>query len=93
MGLAAGCSSNAPPVVSRDAPLSADGPLAEPMSAGAGAAEEDPNATETNFITLVCVTDADCRGEDRCIFPAVADAGAGRDAGVVLGRCKVPGAP
>jgi hypothetical protein len=90
LALAAGCSSNPPPDVFDGAP--ADTPLAEPMAAGAGNAE-DPDATETNFITFVCESDAECRGEERCIFPSVADAGAGSDAGVVLGRCKVPGAP
>jgi hypothetical protein len=88
----AGCSGNAPPVVAEGELTGAENPSPEPMAAGAG--QKDPDATETNFITLPCATDADCRGEDRCIFPPGVDAGAGSDAGVVVrGRCKVPGSP
>jgi hypothetical protein len=83
------CSSNAPPTFSPS-----ENPSAEPFAApapGVGEQNDDPEATETNFITLVCVSDADCRGEDRCVFAPQPDAGAAAsgDAGVRLGRCKV----
>jgi hypothetical protein len=66
-------------------------PLAAPTVAG-GEQDEDPDATETNFITLVCASDAECLGGDVCVFAPQPDAGAagGADAGARLGSCKPP---
>jgi hypothetical protein len=66
-------------------------PLAAPAVAG-GDQDEDPDATETNFITLACASDAECLGRDVCVFAPQADAGvaSGVDAGVRLGSCKPP---
>jgi hypothetical protein len=91
--LALACSSNAPTTLES----AAENPSAQPFAAPAagGGQEEDPDATETNFIELACVSDADCRGEDRCMFAPEPDGGAatGADAGARIGNCKVPGQP
>lgn len=56
------------------APLSGETP-ATPSSAPGGTPDRDPCATETNFITLVCATDADCAPVGYCEPWPAADAG------------------
>lgn len=79
--VAAACSSSDPGPVgtASPAPLSG-GPLqpGAPTSApgSLGTADDEPCATETNFLTLVCATDADCAPVGYCEPYAASDAGA-----------------
>jgi hypothetical protein len=73
-------------------------PGPEPMSAPPE--DEEPGATETNFLTPPCRQDSDCNAGRRCILGARAaadagaatadagDAGLASDAGVSLGFCE-----
>lgn len=88
-------------------PTSSDNPVpaATPNGGPDEGGEEGPGATETNFLTLPCATDADCGGSP-CILPAdaeaaplvsVSDAGAsdsrGLDAGATDGGLTDAGPP
>lgn len=88
-----GAPGNSPRAVepSPASPTNAGAPLptADPASSDSDGETQGPPATETNFLTLPCNTDADCGGS-RCILPTDAgppevpsgsDAGA-REAGV-----------
>lgn len=53
----------AAPSTPSSSPSTYGGPSAAPVplsSSGASGPDKDPNATETNFITLVCASDAEC---------------------------------
>jgi hypothetical protein len=86
-----GCSSSDPPVESpADQASGGAPPIATPSSIPPE--NEDPGATETNFITPPCHADADCGGVRRCVDEADrrVEADAGADAGLALGRCVSP---
>jgi hypothetical protein len=80
-------------------PFSADGP---PQPGPGESGEPEPNATETNFITLVCWEDSDCPSGTcqlyasdagaRAAAPSAADAGTPDvdRSGPPLGRCLIP---
>lgn len=84
LACALACASSEPPIDVQAAPAPAL-PAADPFSAPGGGSEEPP-ATETNFITLICLGDADCAPGERCTARPAADAGS-PDAGIIPGRC------